>query len=138
MLTTLPQSITTVYQAKTFLLSLIDNNECYHPEDSAHDIITNGGERLFTPAESDLLDQLFIDIYNLDGNNGNHANPKFCPCGFILDVDAANDTFAAYVSNGGKLTIIEFLDEIQKDIITINGYMFHYSPATGNYSYEKY
>lgn len=27
------------------------------------------------------------DIYMLEGNNGDHANPVFCPCEFIMELN---------------------------------------------------
>lgn len=83
MTTLLPESIATIEQAQKFLTDLYNNGESYHPEDSAHDLVND----LFTPAECDKLDLLFIDIYNLNGNNGNHANPVFDPCEFLIDLD---------------------------------------------------
>jgi len=39
MKTTLPNKIETVEEAKKFLTDLYNNNEAFHPDDNAHDII---------------------------------------------------------------------------------------------------
>lgn len=81
MKTALPDSINTVEEAKKFLTDLYNNGEAYHPEDSA--ILID----IFTQQEGEQLNKLMSHIYNLDGNNGNHATPKFDPCKFLLDLD---------------------------------------------------
>ncbi len=88
MKTTLPPEIKTVDQAKAFLTELYKNNEAFHPEDDATDMIWNLPiKQQPTKAEAMQLNKLMEDIYYLDGNNGNHANPKFCPCEFLLNLD---------------------------------------------------
>lgn len=82
MKTTLPQAIETIEQAKAFLTDLYNNNEIYHPEDDAHDIVWETVNP--TEQEREQLNKLMEDIYNLDGNNGNHYKPKFDPCDFLL------------------------------------------------------
>ena len=84
MKTILPPKIETVEQAKAFLTDLFNNNEVYHPEEDAHYIVwetVNPSEQ-----ERDKLNELMEDIYNLDGNNGNHHSPKFDPCEFLLNL----------------------------------------------------
>lgn len=86
MKTLLPKSINTVTEAKIYLASLFFNGESYHPEDSAKDIVWDGCNPP-TETEAALMDKLMEDIYNLDGNNGNHTTPKFDPCEFLMDID---------------------------------------------------
>ena len=77
MKTTLPKEIKSVRKAEMFLTDLFNNNEGYHPEDDAHDIVWNLPEsEIPTSKECDQLNKLMEDIYNLDG---------FDPCEFILD-----------------------------------------------------
>lgn len=85
MKTIIPANINTLDEAKSFLTNLHINGEAYHPEDSAETVENNDG-RLFTDEESVKLNILMDQIYNLDGNNGDHRNPKFDPCCFILDL----------------------------------------------------
>lgn len=87
--TQLPAAINTVAEAEEFLTNLHNNGEDFHPEDDAHDIVWNGisVNQAPTPAQCDQLNKLMIDIYNLDGNNGDHANPAFCPCAFLNDLN---------------------------------------------------
>ena len=84
MKTQLPKEITTIEQAKDFLTDLYNNNETYHPEDDAHDILWE----TFNPSyeERDQLNKLMDEIYDLDGNNGDHKNPKFDPCEFLMNL----------------------------------------------------
>lgn len=78
MKTKLPEEIKTDKQAKDFLLELISNDEVYHPEDDAGDIINfKTKENLFTEKEALLLNRLMGQIYALN---------SFDPCGFIIDV----------------------------------------------------
>lgn len=83
MKTVLPLHINTVAEAMNFLTTLHNNGESYHPEDRAIDCISY----LASEDECSKLDSLMDDIYNLDGNNGNHATPKFDPCQFLLELD---------------------------------------------------
>jgi hypothetical protein len=76
MKTILPQAITTVQEAEAFLQDLIDNNEVYHPEDDAHDIIWNDCTAS-SSEECDQLNKLMDDIYNLEGD--------YDPCAYIMD-----------------------------------------------------
>lgn len=93
MKTTLPDHIETVEQAKTFLTDLYNNGEAIHPEDPAHSIvwIHLPIEQIPTPEECAKLDKLMDDIYNLDGNAGNHANPKFDPCEWLWATDHSTE-----------------------------------------------
>jgi len=85
MTTNLPASINTIEEAKAFLTELHKNGESYHPEDDANELI--GSSELWTREEGEQLNKLMEDIYNLEGNNGNHANPVFDPCEFLLELD---------------------------------------------------
>lgn len=78
--TVLPASINTIQQAKKLLRELEANGESYHPEDDATDCLSH----IATKEQGELLNKLMVDIYNLEGNNGNHANPVFDPCLFLL------------------------------------------------------
>lgn len=71
MITQLPQSITSIPEAKKFLFDLHTNGESYHPEDDAHDL---SGD-LFTHTEADHLNKLMMDIYDLE---------DFDPCEYLL------------------------------------------------------
>lgn len=77
MKTILPTQITTIFDAEAFLRSLHLNDESYHPEDDAHNIIWSKGTDEPTNDECDKLNLLMEEIYALDG---------FDPCGFILDI----------------------------------------------------
>ncbi len=74
MKTTLPNGIQSEEDAKTFLLELGKNDEIYHPEDDAHDIIW--GTAQVSEEECDKLNDLMQEIYKLG---------SFDPCGFIID-----------------------------------------------------
>lgn len=78
--TVLPASINTIKEAKKLLRELEANGESYHPEDDAVDCL----EHVATKEQGELLNKLMTDIYNLEGNNGNHKNPVFDPCQFLL------------------------------------------------------
>lgn len=83
MKTKLPDSITTVAEAKKLLADLIENNECFHPEDDAHGIMWDTAKA--SHVECDQLNKLMEDIYNLPGNDGRHIEPMiFDPCEFIM------------------------------------------------------
>lgn len=73
MKTTLPTRIETKEQAIAFLTELHRNGEAFHPEDDA----TECG---FSQEDGTKLNELMEQIYDLDGNNGNHKDPKFDPC----------------------------------------------------------
>ena len=86
MKTKLPLSISTVDEAKTFLLELCKNNEQYHPEDDAHDLewVTIPPANIPTIEECDQLNKLMQDIYNLKGNENVHSM-IIDPCEVILN-----------------------------------------------------
>ena len=80
MRTQLPFSIDTVEEAREFLQELFDNDESYHPEDDAHDIIWNG--TTVDMFEKDRLNELMEDMRELEG---------FDACEFLMDlIDRAN------------------------------------------------
>ena len=66
--------------AKKFLDELIENNEVYHPEDNAHDIIWACIEP--TNSEKDRLNTHMADIYKYC---------DFCPCAYIIDTGFFED-----------------------------------------------
>lgn len=78
MLTKLPQSITTIDEARKLLTDLYNNGESFHPEDDANDIVGD----LFTKEEGDKLNDLMGQIYDLPGD--------FDPCEFYLILDNEN------------------------------------------------
>lgn len=76
MKTILPDSISTIEEAKKLLLDLHNNGEAFHPEDDATQMCGN----IFTHEEGTKLNKLMDDIYNLPGNDGKHDNSiEFCP-----------------------------------------------------------
>lgn len=79
MKTSLPIAIHTIAEAKKFLKELYNNNESFHPEDNAKDIITSNGKRLFTDSEADKLNALMDQIYYLK---------SFDPCEYIINLDS--------------------------------------------------
>jgi len=84
--TKLPEAISTVKEAKLFLSELYNNNESFHPEDDANDIVWQTTEP--NEDERKQLNKLMDDIYNLEGNNGKHdASILFCPCEYLLSLD---------------------------------------------------
>lgn len=89
MKTRLPNHITTIEEAKTFLKELYDNDETFHPEDDAHDIAWNLPDNLVpTHEECEKLNHLMDDIYDLPGNDGRHCGKMiFDPCEFLLNQD---------------------------------------------------
>lgn len=89
MKTLLPKSIATVEEAKRFLTDLYNNDEEFHPEDNAHDIVWNlEDNQIPTFAECEVLNRLMEDIYGLPENKGKRGDEiGFCPCGFLLELD---------------------------------------------------
>jgi len=83
MKTNLPQKVTSVAEAKVLLAELFLNGESFHPEDDASQLTGD----IFTKEEGDKLNELMEQIYNLDGNNGNHANPKWDPAAYLNELD---------------------------------------------------
>ncbi len=73
MKTKLPEKITTIEEAKKFLLDLHLNNEVFHPEDDANDLVNDP----FTKEEGDKLNELMDQI---------HSTLNFDPCEYLLDL----------------------------------------------------
>lgn len=97
MKTPIPNAITSIEEAKAWLKALHSNNEEYHPEDDAHDII-NGrtGQPLCTKEEADKLNALMGQIYAMltvsrDGDGVITLSP-FDPCGYLIDLDKAQNS----------------------------------------------
>ena len=67
-------------QAKGFLNKLYKDGFMYHPEDDAHDIITENGE-LFTADEADLLNERMDEVWGVLDN----------PCGYVLELITQKD-----------------------------------------------
>lgn len=89
--TSLPESITTIDQAKAFLQSLHDNGEAYHPEDDANSIEwMNSDETNPTAEECEQLNKLMADIYAIGG---------FDPCEYLLLLDRISAIDAANFEN---------------------------------------
>lgn len=82
MKTLLPAKIETVEQAKQFLSDLHSNNETFHPEDDATQLVGDP----FNQQEGTQLNKLMSDIYNLEGNNS-AQDMIFDPCQFLLELD---------------------------------------------------
>lgn len=80
--TVLPQSINSIEDAKKFLTDLYNNEETFHPEDDATDLVGDP----FTFDEGTQLNKLMDDIYNLAGNES-VKSMVFDPCEFILNLD---------------------------------------------------
>lgn len=81
MKTILPDKISTIEEAKAFLMELDKNKESYHPEDNAKDCLEN-----ITEEEGDKLNELMNQIYLLPGNE-HYQSMAFDPCEFILNLD---------------------------------------------------
>ena len=67
-------------QAKGFLDKLYEDGLMYHPEDDAHEIITNEGE-LFTADEADLLNERMDEIWGILDD----------PCEYVLKLISKNE-----------------------------------------------
>ena len=87
MKTKLPKAINSVDEAKAFLTDLHNNNEAYHPEENAHEILWDGVHA--SEAECDKLNKLMDDIYSLPELD-NYPNVEWDPCGFLLDLNKNN------------------------------------------------
>jgi len=99
MKTNLKRKISTIDEAKLFLNELIINNEIYHPEDDAHDIIWNLPENQKpTNQECNQLNYLMDEIFELD---------DFDPCGFIIDNGFGNE----FCECGSDFTDVYFVDD---------------------------
>lgn len=82
MKTKLPESITSVEEAKQLLTDLHNNNEEFHPEDSAFDIDWQTTE--VTDEEKSQLDKLMNDIYSLPDTWSINNPEGFDPCEFTI------------------------------------------------------
>ena len=82
MKTKLPIHIHTKAQARKFLSQLFANDEAYHPEDDANDIINLDHKNVFTPAEARSLNILMDEIYTIRG---------FDPCDYILKMHISHN-----------------------------------------------
>ena len=69
-------------QAKDFLDKLYEDGLMYHPEDDAHDIITNEGE-LFSADEADLLNERMDEIWGILDD----------PCEYVLELIRKYDEY---------------------------------------------
>tara|TARA_R100001594_G_C3943686_1_gene241285 strand:- start:428 stop:706 length:279 start_codon:yes stop_codon:yes gene_type:complete len=69
-------------QAKEFLDKLYKDGLMYHPEDDAHDIITNEGE-LFTADEADLLNERMNEVFGVLDD----------PCKYVLELIKKYDQY---------------------------------------------
>lgn len=69
MKTKLPDHITNQQEAEAFIISLMDNGEDFHPEDSAFDVRNRDGSTYFTFEECNKIDELFEEAYDIDGFN---------------------------------------------------------------------
>ena len=67
-------------QAKEFLDKLYEDGLMYHPEDDAHEIITNEG-MLFTADEADLLNERMDEIWGILDD----------PCEYVLKLISENE-----------------------------------------------
>jgi hypothetical protein len=84
MKTNLPESITSVEEATRFLTELFNNNEAYHPEDDAFDIVWQSVNP--TEAEKRQLNKLMNQIYDLP-EAWSPQNPNgFDPCAVLMDL----------------------------------------------------
>ena len=69
-------------QAKEFLDRLYKDGLMYHPEDDAHEIITNEG-MLFTADEADLLNERMDEIWGILDD----------PCEYVLELIRKYDEY---------------------------------------------
>lgn len=84
MKTQLPEAITSVDEATRFITELYNNNESFHPEDDAFDIIWETTE--VSDTEKHQLNKLMNDIYNLP-EAWSKDNPEgFDPCAVYMDL----------------------------------------------------
>jgi len=82
MTTVLPNSISTIEEAKAFLKALYDNGESFHPDDDPADIIMDRtGTPLFSPSEATLVSERMAEVWEQFNKAGQ------CPSGFILRLD---------------------------------------------------
>ena len=74
MKTNLNRTIENEEEAKAFLQDLIDNNEAYHPDEDAQDIIFQEAE--VTQKEAHRLNVLMGQVFEVEG---------FDPYGYLID-----------------------------------------------------
>lgn len=78
MKTILPKSINSIEDANKLLRELFENNESFHPEDDAHDVIdVHTNKEIFTEEEADKLNDLIGQMYEIDG---------YDPCEYLLEL----------------------------------------------------
>lgn len=118
MKTKLPAKIASLTEAEMFLEQLYINNESFHPEDDAFEIVWRGK----TPSKKELkqLNNLMADIYNLPETESG----KFDPCGFLLDIEY-NYMFAIYMTNSA--TELEQLKADTNKAGTLSSMQYHTS-----------
>ena len=94
MRTSLPSEITSGEEATSFLTELYNNNEDFHPEDDAFDIIWQTTE--VSDDEKTQLNKLMNDIYSLP-EAWSPQNPEgFDPCAVLMDL-FKNDNPEAFI-----------------------------------------
>lgn len=113
--TSIPDTITTIDQAKEYLKQLFDNNESYHPDDSADSI---SWDVELTPEKAAQMDILMNSIYNLPCTGEYSYNCFFDPCAYIMELgehykvwDKVNNTYTVDSSNNLECAI----DRLQND-----------------------
>lgn len=86
--TNLPYHISTIEEAKAFLNELHSNNETFHPEDDALEIVWRLPiDQQPTIKDKQNLNSLMSDIYELEENKGKDStNLVFCPCEYLLSI----------------------------------------------------
>ena len=84
MKTKLPTSIQSVKEATDFLTELHHNNESYHPEDDAFDVIWSTCE--VSDSEKHHLNRLMDDIYSLPEIWTPENQGGFDPCAILMDL----------------------------------------------------
>jgi hypothetical protein len=110
--TVLPTAINTIDEAKKFFAELYANNEAFHPDDDANDIIDGRtssydrihgytGKNLFTAEEATQVNKLMEDIFNLE---------NFDPyqCLMLLDTD----NILRWIEEGEQFKIWETGEEV--------------------------
>lgn len=107
MITILPESISTVEEAKNLLKALNDNGEAFHCEDDANDL---SGDP-FTKEEGDKLNALMEQIYSL--------GKGFDPCKYLNTIRECFEMRETYglrrydnYMMGGMRDAIEWYDDI--------------------------
>jgi hypothetical protein len=86
MKTQLPTSIKTVEEAKQFLFDLHNNDESFHPEDDANEVVWVTCNP--TAEEKTQLNKLMDEVFYLMEMS---EDVCFDPCGYLLDLDKARE-----------------------------------------------